>query len=86
MQTYTIHLDGLAYQGENLEVEYESKHGQEISSVSNQGAFNDLIIGPGEPLRIYAPINLNSHMQRIFRRMRDHRITVRQIVINVEEE
>ncbi len=85
MQTYAIHIDGLAYQGESVE-EYETNVGADGWHVPNQGALNDLLIGPGEPYRISGPTNLNSHIQRIFKRIRDRRLTAKQIVITVNDE
>jgi hypothetical protein len=84
MHTYTIHIDGLAYQGEAVE-EYETNIGADGWHVPNQGALNELVIGPGAPMQIKGWRNLSSEVARIVRRMSDGRIAPRQIVITVEE-
>lgn len=85
MQAYTIHIDGLAYQGEAPDQEYNPGHGGEIGQVFNQGNLNDLIIAEGDPIQIGGWINLRSHIDRIFRRMRAGRIKARKIVIEITD-
>lgn len=84
MQSFVIYIDGQAYQGENLAVELPNDAGA-LGVTHNTGPVHDLLIGPGEPERIVGMRNLNSHIQRILRRLRERRLAVERIEILVSE-
>lgn len=80
MQAFRIYINGQAYQGENLAVELSNDAGA-LGVTHQVGPLHDLLIGPGEPEVITGIVNLNSHLQRITRRMRDGRLKVERIEI-----
>lgn len=84
---YTITIDGAAYQGEDPDHEYDASGGDlgtSFHSYNSYSALNELLIGPGEPKRISGERGLRGEIERIARRIKDGRISPRQIMITVE--
>jgi hypothetical protein len=86
MCTYTIHVDGNPYQGEDPEATYPANIGGGGWHVPNHHALNALRLGKaGEPAkRIVSNRGLQTEMERIIRRITDGKIDCETITIKRE--
>lgn len=81
----TIHVDGLAYQGEDIDRTYPSPGPAAGGFHTYTGEdINVLKFGESDPHVIEGHRNLASHIQTIMRRVQDGHVTATRIVIEIE--
>lgn len=83
----TIHVDGLAYQGEDPDATYPAPgpaNGGWHTYIGEE--VNVLKFTDGEPHLIESVVNLRSHLERIMRRIQDGHITADRIVIEIQND
>lgn len=86
---YAITIDGLAYKGEDPEREYDTNlphGGGGLHNFNSFSALNELLIETGEPKNICGSVGLKGEIERIARRIKDGRISPKQIVIDIIQE
>lgn len=85
MKQARIYVDGRAYMGEDLDKLEERQPGLANGfSSHNLGALNMLKFGD-VPLVIQSEINIKSHVERIFTRIRNRTMDAKRIVIELED-
>lgn len=86
MNTYTIHVDGVAYGG----IDYAALDDTPIAGTGREWHSKpmgrDVLLWGGEPYSIGDPISLKSHVDRILARIRDGSLKAKEIVIRVEAQ
>jgi len=85
MKQARIYVDGLGYQGEDLEREDPRAPGLANGFAShNQGALDALKFG-ATPILIKSEGNIKSHLDRIMARLRNRTLDAKRIVIELED-
>ena len=87
MLTFTIHIDGVPYGGEDLDNELPSRPGFSNGWENRNPALgrNGLLLG-GEAYRIQSVTNLKGHLGRITDALKDKSLVATKIEIEVSDE
>lgn len=81
-----IHVDGLAYQGEDPDRTYQTTPQAGGFHAYTGGEVNALVFNNEPPMLIEGSRNLASHVQRILTRLQDGHMTAERISIRVLPE
>jgi hypothetical protein len=85
MLTFTIHIDGQAYGGEDIDSELDARPGFSNGWENRNPALgrNGILLG-GEAYRIQSAANLRGHLTRIIDALKDRSLSATRIEIEVE--